>query len=86
MSAKALMSDSNFINKIHHYDADNLSMKVVRYIQKKYIQNSENAEHFQPELLARKSMVAGSLAAWINSLILYRTTLEEMRGGQEPSN
>ena len=85
MTAKVLMSDSNFVTKILNYDADKLSMKLVRYIQKKYTQHPENSQYFKPGEMQNKSMAASVFVAWINNLILYRTTLEEMRGGQEPA-
>ena len=45
-TAKAIMAESTFLNSLLLYDADNISMKLVRYIQKNYTQHPENAQHF----------------------------------------
>ena len=49
-----------------------MPMSLVRYLKKKYTENSENAIYFEVEHIMKVSVAAAALATWVNCLILYK--------------
>lgn len=65
-SAKKVLSDINFINKLIDYDKDNIPEKVLKQI-KKYIEDPS----FTPEAVAKQSNAAKSLCMWCRAMNTY---------------
>jgi len=65
-SAKKVLSDTQFMNRLVHYDKDNIPPKVMKQIIKYY----EDAE-FVPEAVERQSMAAKSLCMWVRAMKVY---------------
>ena len=65
-SAKKVLSDIQFINKLIGYDKDNIPEKVIKQI-KKYIEDPV----FTPEAVAKQSNAAKSLCMWCRAMDTY---------------
>eukprot|EP00966_Prymnesium_polylepis_P177035 4100056-Prymnesium_polylepis.1 len=65
-SAKKVLSDTQFMNRLVNYDKDNIPPKVVKQIIKYY----DNPE-FIPETVERQSFAAKSLCMWVRAMKVY---------------
>eukprot|EP00741_Cyanophora_paradoxa_P000409 tig00000404_g400.t1 len=65
-SAKQVLSDTQFMNKLVTYDKDNIPEAVIKKV-KKYIDD----EQFKPEIVEKVSKAAKSLCLWVRAMDVY---------------
>ena len=67
------------------YDANNVPIKVIKNVQKKYTEHKENKQWFQPEIALKISAAVRSMVQWVSGVVLYRTCLEQIGNPAEES-
>ena len=65
-SAKKMMGDMKFLDKLKEYDKDNIEPKKIRKMQK-YMKNPD----FTPEKMASVSIAAQCLTSWVHAIVIY---------------
>ena len=65
-SAKALLGDGKFLQRLMDYDKDNISDTLVKKL-KVYIQNP----NFVPEAVEKVSKACRSMCMWVRAMDLY---------------
>merc|ERR1719219_4281 len=72
-SAKVMLGDSQFMNKLMAYDKDNIPLSTLKKL-KKYIDNP----NFQPELVEKVSKACKSMCFWARALNTYAYVAREV--------
>jgi dynein heavy chain len=72
-SAKAVLGDSQFLNKLMNYDKDNIPMSMTKKL-KKYMENPE----FVPEKVAKVSKACTSMCMWARAMDVYSRVIREV--------
>ena len=65
-SAKKMMGDMKFLDKLKDYDKDNIDKKKIRKMGK-YMKNPD----FTPEKMASVSVAAQCLTCWVHAIVIY---------------
>ena len=65
-SAKKVLGDSQFMNRLLNYDKDNIDKKVIKQVIKYY----DNPD-FTPEVVEKVSTAAKSLCMWCRAMKVY---------------
>merc|ERR1719424_2412453 len=65
-SAKKVLGDTQFLNRLINYDKDNIPPKVIKQIIKYY-----DDPQFTPEAVERQSVAAKSLCQWVRAMKTY---------------
>ena len=65
-SAKSLLGDTQFLNRLLNYDKDNIADSILKKL-KKYIENPK----FIPEIVEKTSKACKSLCLWVRALDSY---------------
>ena len=65
-SAKKVLGDTQFLNRLINYDKDNIPPKVIKQIIKYY-----DDPQFTPEAVERQSVAAKSLCQWVRAMKVY---------------
>merc|ERR1719214_414891 len=63
---KVLYTDTNLINKMIHYDKDNMDPEVL-----KKVTPFEANENFQPDMVKKASVAACGICKWVRAMIVY---------------
>ena len=72
-SAKTMLGDNQFLNKLINYDKDNIPMSTLKKL-KKYI----DKEDFQPEIVEKVSKACKSMCFWAKALNTYAYVVREV--------
>ena len=72
-SAKKMLADTQFLNKLINYDKDNIPLATLKKL-KKYIDN----EKFQPEVVENVSKACKSMCFWARALNTYAYVVREV--------
>ncbi|CBY22454.1 unnamed protein product [Oikopleura dioica] len=72
-SAKNVLGDSQFLNKLMNYDKDNIPTSMTKKL-KKYMENPE----FVPEKVARVSKACTSMCMWARAMDVYSRVIREV--------
>ena len=65
-SAKKVLGDTQFLNRLVNFDKDNIPPKTIKQIIKYY-----DDPQFTPEAVERQSMAAKSLCMWVRAMKVY---------------
>ena len=65
-SAKKVLGDSQFMNKLVNYDKDNIPPKIIKGVVKYY-----DDPEFEPEIVMKVSLAAKSLCMWCRAMKVY---------------
>jgi len=65
-SAKLILGDTNFLNKLQEYDKDKISDALLKKL-KEYVDHPD----FAPEKVATQSKVCKSICMWVRALHMY---------------
>jgi dynein heavy chain len=69
--AKKLLATPGFLDTLKTYDKDNIDPKIIKKIQKQYINHEENGPNFEPERVKKASFAAMGLCKWVRAMEAY---------------
>ena len=72
-SAKQVLGESGFLNKMMTYDKDNIPNSLVKKLQK-YVQNPD----FIPEKIEKVSKACKSMCMWVRAMDVYARVIKEV--------
>ena len=72
-SAKNVMGESGFLQKLKDYDKDNIPQSMIKKLQK-YVTN----EDFVPEKIERVSKACKSMCMWVRAMDVYSRVIREV--------
>lgn len=73
--SKKILNDMKFLDYLINFDKDNISSKIMKVINEKYLTNPE----FDPEKVKNASIVAQSLCKWVIAISSYDMMAKEIR-------
>ena len=73
-TAKKVMTDSQFMNKLQKYDKDNIDPKIITRMKKDYLEHPD----FQIENVKKVSKAATSLCMWGHAMVVYDEVAKEV--------
>jgi len=65
--SQKMLSDSKFIDSLMNYDKDHMDPKIVKEIQKDFIEHPD----FDPEVIAKASKAAEGMCRWVGAMVTY---------------
>ena len=77
-SAKKMMAQSGFIERLREYDKDNIPSTILVPLQA-FIENAE----FQPDIIKKSSVAAMSLCLWVRALNHYSAVSKDIEPKKE---
>ena len=78
--AKKIMTQATFLKSLQEFDKDNISIKKVSIIKKKYTSDEEN---FSVERMQKVSIAATALCKWVHAMILYSEVAKTVQPKRE---
>ena len=72
-SAKSVMGESGFLQKLMTYDKDNIPMSMLKKLQK-YVTNPD----FVPEKIEKVSRACKSMCMWVRAMDVYSRVIREV--------
>lgn len=70
-SAKRLMADANFKEKLRYVNPEAIPIKVVKHLKKEFLNNPS----FTPKAISQISVAAGVMCLWVRAIVTYADIL-----------
>jgi dynein heavy chain len=82
-SCKAVMGRSDFLSSLRTYNKDDVPEKVIRTLQKNYLNTTDKDKEFTPENIAKASTAAKSLCLWVRAIDNYNAVAKTIAPKRE---